>query len=121
MLTPTPVSVAKLNSLQKAVYENDIKRVIKLISEKDRDVNKLDSFHNCTALHIAAEYNRLEIARILLDPTNSLQGNWGNLDKKYADVTVMNTEGRTAALLVRLFRSLLTKHHRRENLGMLRC
>ena len=83
------------------MYDNDVKRVVKLISEKDRDVNKPDSVHQCTALHIAAEYNHLDIARILLDPTNSLQGNWGNLEKKYADVTALNLEGRTPSLLVR--------------------
>jgi ankyrin repeat protein len=103
-VTLNAVNSARLNSLQKAVYDNDVKKVIKLISERDRDVNKLDTYHQCTALHIAAEHNRLDIARILLDPTNSLQGNWGSLEKKYGDVTMLNLEGRTPFLLVRITR-----------------
>lgn len=66
MQTPTTIVVDKLNSLQKAVYLDDEAKVKKLIMEKDRDVNKMDSYHKCTALHIAAEFNKLSMVKILL-------------------------------------------------------
>ncbi|KAJ3193904.1 hypothetical protein HK101_003884 [Irineochytrium annulatum] len=68
----SPLESKKLNSLQMAVHKGDVKKVRSLLAEKKRDVNKVDTFHRFTALHLAAEENRLEIAAMLLDPMSAI-------------------------------------------------
>ncbi|KAJ3099007.1 hypothetical protein HDU97_003534 [Phlyctochytrium planicorne] len=70
--TPSPVENKKLNSLQKAAYNGDAKKVRALLCEKKRDINKVDSYHGVTALHIAASGNNVDIAELLLDPTKAV-------------------------------------------------
>ncbi|KAJ3226423.1 hypothetical protein HK099_004876 [Clydaea vesicula] len=100
---PSPCSPKKFNSLQKACYEKDMKKFKKLLLEKNRDVNKIDSFHRCTALHIAAEFNLLEFAKILLDPLliqhNMKSDSILNLENKFADPNINNLDDRTSFLL----------------------
>ncbi|KAJ1558356.1 Ankyrin repeat domain-containing protein 44, partial [Nowakowskiella sp. JEL0078] len=45
---------SKLNKLQKAVFMKDRKKILKLLKESHRDVNKLDTFHRVGALHVCA-------------------------------------------------------------------
>ena len=103
--TPSKIVPEKLNSLQKATFNNNVKKVQKLLAEKYRDVNKVDTYHQCVSLHIAAELNRMDIAKIFLDPTKNSSISWGDLDKKQAKTNLQNLEGRTPFLLVFLLNS----------------
>ncbi len=47
------VDSKKLNSLQKAVYDKDLKKTKKLIAESDRDIDKKDTEHDITSLLLA--------------------------------------------------------------------
>ncbi|KAJ3106353.1 NAD(P)H-quinone oxidoreductase subunit 5, chloroplastic [Phlyctochytrium bullatum] len=70
--TPSPIDAKKLNSLQKAVHDGDSKKVKKLLTERKRDVNKVDSNHGITALHLAVLENKRDMVEILLDPSKAL-------------------------------------------------
>ena len=52
------IDKTKLESLHLAVYFNDFLAINKIIN---LNVNKLDKVHQCTALHIAAEFNSIKI------------------------------------------------------------
>ncbi|KAJ3212141.1 hypothetical protein HDU67_004011 [Dinochytrium kinnereticum] len=100
--SPSPIDQKKLNSLQKAVYSGDVKKVKALLTDKKRDVNKLDTYHGFTALHIAAEENQVEIAGILLDPSKALSpkdskkiSEFATSPLKKCDVNCVNQENRT--------------------------
>ncbi|KAJ3053656.1 hypothetical protein HK097_003731, partial [Rhizophlyctis rosea] len=94
------VNPKKLNSLQEAVYKADLKKVQQLMGEKKRDVNKLDSYHRFTALHVAAEHNREEAARLLLGGVQSKEGGSGGKETlKRANPNMTNADGRTPLML----------------------
>lgn len=126
-MTTGPVTPKKLNTLHKAVYTNDVERVRKLMAQKDRvstgletatacsrihkltlvicdiiqDPNKVDSFHGCTALHIAAEFNKLDVVKLLLDPEKmGPAGTWATPIDRRADPSLKNLEGKTPFLMV---------------------
>lgn len=85
----------KLNSLQKAVFDNDIKKCKKLLSEEKRDVDKLDSVHGITALYLSVMRDKLDIALFLLGATDK--------SIKKVDPNVACFKGRTALMMVSYF------------------
>ncbi|KAJ3039108.1 Ankyrin repeat domain-containing protein 7 [Rhizophlyctis rosea] len=97
--TPTPINTKKLNSLQEAVYKDDVKAVQKLMEEKKRDVNKLDTYHRFTALHVASMLGREECARMLLKGVNE----GGSI--KRANPNMTDQDGRTPLMV-----SVMTSH-----------
>ncbi|KAJ3411471.1 hypothetical protein HDV05_002160 [Chytridiales sp. JEL 0842] len=68
LLAPITIVPKHLNTLQKAVYQNDIKTIKTLLCDKKRDMNKIDTYHRISALHLAVEENKMEIVQILLNP-----------------------------------------------------
>ncbi|KAJ3180207.1 hypothetical protein HDU87_002084 [Geranomyces variabilis] len=96
--SPTPFNVKKLNSLQLAAYNGDVNKVQGLILEKKRDVDKLDTVHKVTALHIAAEKGDVEVTKALITG-----GRMGNGEIKRASLDVKNQDGRTALILAAMF------------------
>ncbi|KAJ3234071.1 hypothetical protein HDU78_006059 [Chytriomyces hyalinus] len=86
----------KLNSLQAAVHSGDLRKLRALVAEKGRDVNKLDTYHGFTALHLAVDENKYDAAVILMDSSVALA------DKnplKVIDLNAVNREGRTALVI----------------------
>ncbi|TPX70118.1 hypothetical protein CcCBS67573_g06619 [Chytriomyces confervae] len=86
----------KLNSLQAAVHSGDLRKLRALVAEKGRDVNKLDTYHGFTALHLAVDENKYDAAVILMDSSLALA------DKnplKVIDLNAVNREGRTALVI----------------------
>jgi ankyrin repeat protein len=61
-----PVDRRRLNSLHAAVYDRNALKVSLLLQEPKRDINKLDSYHRFTALHLAIELGYTEFARMLI-------------------------------------------------------
>jgi ankyrin repeat protein len=96
-----PLVPKYLNTLHKAVYKNNSKRLHSLmekIKKGHKDINKVDSWHGVTALHVAAILNRVEMALILLsskDFDNNTLGRTINIDAR-------DSEGRTPLTLVKL-------------------
>jgi hypothetical protein len=60
------VDPKKLNSLQKAVFDNDAKKFKKLINEEKRDIDKLDTEHRITSLYLAVCLGNRDMAEGLL-------------------------------------------------------
>jgi hypothetical protein len=56
----------KLNSLHAAVFDRNALKLSLLLGEPKRDINKLDSFHRFSALHLAIDLGYSDIARLLL-------------------------------------------------------
>lgn len=105
----------KLNKLQKAVYENNIKLVKNLLSQRSRNVNKLDTHHRFSALHVASAFGYHDCAMILLNP-NLLSSNSSSIfgkrssapattsdPLKICDVNIRDKRGRTPLTIVRAF------------------
>ena len=82
----------KLNSLQKAVFEKELKKVQKLLAESKRETDKLDTTYHFTALFLAVQCNNIELAEYLL-----------TAEGKKADPNVICHKGRTALMMVSLF------------------
>ncbi|KAJ3287743.1 hypothetical protein HK104_008469 [Borealophlyctis nickersoniae] len=100
--TPSPITPKKLNSLQLAAYKGDVKKLKAIMGEKKRDVNKLDTFHRFTALHIAVEANQEECARALLAGVPA--GSKAEREPlKKANPNMTNLEGRTPLMLAVMF------------------
>ena len=57
----------KLNSLQKATFECDLKKVKKIANEANRDIDKLDTEYNVTSLYLAASMGLIEIMNVFLN------------------------------------------------------
>ncbi|KAJ1556324.1 TATA-box-binding protein, partial [Cladochytrium tenue] len=101
----TPIDEKSLNSLQRACFRDDMKRLRSLLTERHRDINKVDSRHGFTALHIAAEYGRISCVELLLDPKNSAPENSAKRasiavsSKKQCHLDMQNADGRTALTL----------------------
>ncbi|TPX35771.1 hypothetical protein SmJEL517_g01877 [Synchytrium microbalum] len=55
-----------LNSLQLAVFKGEIPKMLKLMSEPDRDLNKLDRKHGFTAVHLAILQNKMDVFKELV-------------------------------------------------------
>lgn len=83
----------KLNTLHLAIYQRKLKQAVSLLN-KGKDIDKTDTHHGLTALHIAVELRNIEFINILLNknPTFPIA--------KAADVHIPNSEGRTALILV---------------------
>lgn len=69
------IQAHKLNKLQKAVLDNNVTRAKSLIKQSKRDVNKVDTVHGFTALHIAASFNLIECALLLIKAPTVLKLN----------------------------------------------
>ncbi|KAI9357244.1 ankyrin repeat-containing domain protein [Zopfochytrium polystomum] len=105
----TTIDAKKLNSLQKATFLGNVPKSKALIAERNRDVNKLDSYHGFTALHVAAEFNKFEIAGLLVNPSSALDGKGMDVQMlkasfsvsslKRCDPNIVNADGRTALAL----------------------
>ncbi|TPX66985.1 hypothetical protein SpCBS45565_g04096 [Spizellomyces sp. 'palustris'] len=82
-LTPTfpPINPKKLNTLHKAVYTSNLKKIPSLLSI--RDPNKRDTHHGFTALHLAARLGSLPCITLLLP---------------YSDIEARDLDGRTPLL-----------------------
>ncbi|KAJ3231764.1 hypothetical protein HDU81_003541 [Chytriomyces hyalinus] len=85
----------KLNSLQAAVHSGDLRKLKALVAEKGRDVNKLDTYHGFTALHLAVDENKYDAAVILMDSGSLADKN----PLKVIDLNAVNREGRTALVI----------------------
>ena len=94
---PHIIESKKLNSLQKAVYQRDLKKVKSLMREKNRDIDKMDTYHHVTALHLAVEYNYTELVLLLLT------GCTNNGVKKCASVNVVNSHGKSSMHLAVIY------------------
>ncbi|KAJ3402742.1 hypothetical protein HDU80_004800 [Chytriomyces hyalinus] len=86
----------KLNSLQAAVHSGDLRKLRALVAEKGRDVNKLDTYHGFTALHLAVDENKYDAAVILMDSSVALAH---KNPLKVIDLNAVNREGRTALVI----------------------
>ncbi|KAJ3153596.1 hypothetical protein HDU89_000638 [Geranomyces variabilis] len=96
--SPTPLNPKKLNSLQLAAYNGDVNKIHNLMMEKKRDVDKLDTVHKITALHIAAERGDTQVTKALITG-----GRMANGDIRRASLDVRNQDGRTALILAAMF------------------
>ncbi|KAI9092136.1 ankyrin repeat-containing domain protein [Phlyctochytrium arcticum] len=85
--SPTDINPKKLNTLHKAVFSDDPKRIAKVLSDKKRDVNKVDSHHRFTALHVAAERGQLDVCKALFEGA------------KRPDTEAKDIDGRTPLVL----------------------
>ncbi|KAJ3386431.1 hypothetical protein HDU84_001564, partial [Entophlyctis sp. JEL0112] len=103
---PTYLESKKLNSLHSAVHSGDFRKTKSLVVEKTRDINKLDSYHGFSALHLAVDENKYDMATILIDP--SLAAPEGsvktkellyNSSLKKININILNREGRTPLIL----------------------
>ncbi|KAL2912286.1 Transient receptor putative cation channel subfamily A member 1 [Polyrhizophydium stewartii] len=92
LLRSTPVDVRKLNSLQRAVFNGNKKALVELLQQRKRSVDKRDSVHRVTALQLAAELGKTDMARFLL-------GMQGNTSGKRADPNLADDEGRSPLIL----------------------
>ncbi|KAJ3090520.1 hypothetical protein HK102_003453, partial [Quaeritorhiza haematococci] len=133
---PTPISPKHLNSLQKAVFNKDLKKMRQLLGEKNRDINKLDSRHGFTALYVAAEMGHVESAMLLLNPPAPAAPKLGfkkgaepqdNVQNRRADPNVTNLDGRTPLHMavitgnVEMTRLLLDSHAEINAVDILGC
>ena len=108
--TPLILDIKKLNKLQRACYDGDVKKVRALLLEKNRDVNKFDTIHGVTPLHICAAFNQLECAKQLFQPptpTSSLVNLMSfstkpqsGFESRKVDMTLVDRKGRTPLVLV---------------------
>ncbi|KAJ3159004.1 hypothetical protein HDU86_002173 [Geranomyces michiganensis] len=95
---PTPFNPKKLNSLQLAAFDGDVNKIRSLMLEKKRDLDKLDTVHKVTALHIAAEKGDLQVCKTLITGIRM-----GNGEIKRASLDARNKDGRTALILAAIF------------------
>ncbi|KAI8620767.1 ankyrin repeat-containing domain protein [Chytriomyces sp. MP71] len=103
---PTYIESKKLNSLQQAVHSGDMRKVKSLLQEKSRDVNKLDTYHGFSALHVAVDENKYDIAALLIHPVSSLPEKDVKMRElfetsplKRINMNLTNREGRTALIV----------------------
>ena len=110
------VDLKRLNKLQRAVFQNDVKQLKLLIKQKNRNVNKLDTHHRFTALHIAAAFNLIECALNLLNGLSSvgIGGSHFSMSsapwslRKIVDLNIGDRTGRTPLTLVSEVMSRIT-------------
>jgi len=105
MRSPLNINPKKLNSLHRATYENDIKKIRLLLLKKKTDINKLDRFHGFSAMHLATAENKLEIVKLLLNPPLEKKSDSGGKipvieGSKRIRLDMTNHQGRTALTLV---------------------
>ncbi|KAJ3123207.1 hypothetical protein HK100_011688 [Physocladia obscura] len=87
---PPYLESQRLNSFPLAVHTTDLRKLKSLVADKTRDVNKIDSYHGFTALHLAVDENKFDFAAVLIDPASVLS----EKDSKTRDL-----EGRTPLIL----------------------
>ncbi|KAJ3030347.1 UNVERIFIED_CONTAM: hypothetical protein HDU68_009381 [Siphonaria sp. JEL0065] len=101
--SPSFLDSKKLNSLHFAVHSSDLRKLKTLLFDKKHDVNKRDSYHGFTALHLAVEESKYDIAALLLNPLSahpdSAAKAFLDSDKKTVDINIVNRDGRTALTL----------------------
>ncbi|KAI8610642.1 ankyrin repeat-containing domain protein, partial [Chytriomyces sp. MP71] len=68
---PTFIESKSLNSLQLAVHIGDAQKLTSLIAETTRNLNKLDTYHGLSALHIAVDENKYDLVHILLNSSST--------------------------------------------------
>jgi hypothetical protein len=109
LFAPLVIIPKKLNTLQKVIYENDIKTLKNLFLDRKRDMNKTDTYHRISALHVAVEMNKSEMVQVLLDPLKAFSKSDRDYAKmeqlmemplKVTKVNASNQEGRTPLHLV---------------------
>lgn len=88
----------KLSSLQRAVFDNDLKKIAKLLGEKDRNIDKSDSEHGVTSFFLAICLNYKEALLMILDSSKKVNVNSSN-----------TSLGRTPLMMAKEFYSKLIK------------
>ncbi|KAJ3027731.1 UNVERIFIED_CONTAM: hypothetical protein HDU68_003223 [Siphonaria sp. JEL0065] len=99
----------KLNTLHAAVHSGDLRKLKSLLAEKSRDVNKIDTYHGLSALHLAVDENKYDVACLLIEPVLVLsERESGNIKVREAfeksplkliRIDALNREGRTPLML----------------------
>ncbi|RKP01832.1 hypothetical protein CXG81DRAFT_18400 [Caulochytrium protostelioides] len=95
-LRAVPLDSRKLNSLQRAAYHGDAKKIRSLLKDKKRDINKLDTHHRCTALHVACYQGALGCVQALLQVSAEQDR---VTSQKTLDLDIVDTYGRTALMI----------------------
>jgi len=72
------IVVMNMSSLTKAVYENNLEGLTKLVNSHKRDINKLDKTYGVSALYLAVALDRREMVKFLLT-TSALRVNMAKM------------------------------------------
>ncbi|KAJ3290022.1 hypothetical protein HDU79_003602 [Rhizoclosmatium sp. JEL0117] len=104
---PSYLESKKLNTLHAAVHAGDLRKFKALVADKTRDINKLDSYHGFSALHLAVDENKYDFATLLIDPALALgekeaknKEAFVNSMLKVINLNTANREGRTPLIMV---------------------
>ncbi|KAJ3070900.1 Ankyrin repeat and SOCS box protein 3 [Podochytrium sp. JEL0797] len=103
---PSYLESKKLNTLHSAVHAGDLRKLKSLVAEKARDINKPDTYHGFSALHLAVDENKYDIATILIEPVLALadkdtktKEHFEKSPLKQINLNSVNREGRTPLIL----------------------
>ncbi|TPX32391.1 hypothetical protein SeMB42_g07618, partial [Synchytrium endobioticum] len=98
------ISPRYLNSLQLAVHKSDVKTMHKLMSEVGRDLNKLDTKHGFTAVHLAIYQHKMDVFKELvgLEP-HGLPGLPALPGLRRCGLNTQDNHGRSPLVLATIF------------------